>query len=42
MEKKQKLHLIRPKNMRHIKMNFGDEKEVKEMFKEPPFYKTFI
>ena len=31
-----------PKNMRHTEMNFWDEKEIKQLFKELPFCKTFI
>ena len=36
------LHLIMPKNMRHIKKNFWDENEEKKLIKQLPFYKTFI
>ena len=34
---KQILDLIMPKNIRHIKMNFWDEKEAKGLFQELPF-----
>ena len=42
MAKQQMLHLIIPKNMRHVKKYFCGESEVQKLFRELPFYKTFI
>ena len=42
MAKQQMLHLIIPKNMRHVKKYFCGENEVKKLFRELKFYKTII